>query len=184
MYIRSRQTRQKRTRGAAEFIIHICYVFGAFQRVWHLLWLKKAKPQMWRDLLSLSSPPKLDKYKRFSALRIVWYTFSWRALGFSRRKDCRKKISAVREEKRETKARRRRSQIKCVISFRHQSASNRWDLELNSLLLTRYTTLFLRRSLHTYESCRLKKEKRVLCFEICFVGACIRSCWRSVYVRF
>lgn len=29
-----------------------------------------------------------------------------------------------------------------MISFRHQSASNRWDLELNSLLLTRYTTLF------------------------------------------
>lgn len=45
--------------------------------------------------------------------------------------------------KKETKRRRQEEvKIKCVISFRHQSASNQRDLELNSLLPTRYTTLF------------------------------------------
>lgn len=56
---------------------------------------------------------------------------------------------------------RRRRKIKCVISFRHQSASNRRDLELNSLLPTRHTTLFT--TIITYiSSCRLKERRKRL----------------------
>jgi hypothetical protein len=57
---------------------------------------------------------------------------------------CWIKISTIlRGREKETKRRRQEEvKIKCVISFRHQSASNRRDLELNSLLPTRYTTLF------------------------------------------
>lgn len=81
---------------------------------------------------------ELDEAKHLfpSTLRTAWYTFH----------SAESKISSHFTGRERTKARQEEVEIKCVISFRHQSASNRRDLELNSLLPTRHTTLFTGRS--------------------------------------
>ena len=90
----------------------------------------------------------------YFALRIIWYTFFFSL-------NQKSTIYGDRGERgKETKRRRQEEvKIKCVISFR-QSASNRRDLELNSLLPTRYTTLFTTIITYKYiQSCRLKRKK-------------------------
>lgn len=100
--------------------------------------------------------PELDDTQRFVSLHIrisCFPFFRWIKISLE-----------IYEEENRNETTKKKEKIKCVISFRHQSASNRRDLELNSLLPTSYTTLFT--AIITYEeSCRLRRMKEFLCYK-------------------